>query len=73
MNFIQIIFMLAITLVVLEFGIHVIYHALTGKAGIDDPAFDYLKDIGDLVSAGQKNSHAKIELLHREESYAHSI
>lgn len=33
------------TLVVIEFGVHVIYHAVTGKAGLYDPAFAYLKDI----------------------------
>lgn len=33
------------SLVVLEFGIHVIYHAVTGKAWLYDPAFSYLKDI----------------------------
>ena len=33
------------TLVVLEFGVHVIYHAVTGKAGLYDPAFSYLKDL----------------------------
>lgn len=33
------------TLVVAEFGIHVIYHAKTGKAGLYDKPFAYLKDI----------------------------
>lgn len=33
------------TVVVLEFGMHVIYHAATGKAGLMDPPFDYLKDL----------------------------
>lgn len=36
---------LFITLVVAEFGMHVIYHAVTGKAGLDDPPFDYLVEI----------------------------
>lgn len=33
------------SLVVLEFGIHVIYHAVTGKGGLYDPPFSYLKII----------------------------
>lgn len=33
------------SLVILEFGIHTIYHAVTGKGGIYDPPFSYLKDI----------------------------
>ena len=37
--------LVVITLVVLEFGIHVIYHAKTGKAGLNDPPFEYLKEI----------------------------
>lgn len=35
--------MIIITLVAIEFGAHIIYHAKTGKAGLNDPAFDYLK------------------------------
>ena len=42
---IQIIIMILATAVVAEFGIHVIYHAKTGKAGLLEPPFDYLKDI----------------------------
>lgn len=34
-----------ITLVEGEFALHIIYHAVTGKAGLYDPPFDYLKDI----------------------------
>lgn len=33
------------SLVVLEFGIHIIYHAVTGKGGLYDPPFSYLKII----------------------------
>ena len=33
------------TLVAIEFGVHIIYHAVTGKAGLYDKPFDYLKDI----------------------------
>lgn len=40
-----IVFAIVATLVVAEFGVHVIYHAVTGKAGLNDPPFDYLKDI----------------------------
>lgn len=32
-------------LVIAEFGLHVIYHAVTGKAGLNDAPFDYLKSI----------------------------
>ena len=33
------------TLVCIEFGVHIIYHAVTGKAGLYDPPFQYLRDI----------------------------
>lgn len=42
---IGILFLIFATLVILEFSIRVIYHAVTGKAGLYDPAFSYLKDI----------------------------
>lgn len=42
---IQIIIMILATAVVAEFGIHVLYHWKTGKAGLLEPPFDYLKDI----------------------------
>lgn len=41
----MIILLIFCTLVILEFGLHTIYHAVTGKAGMNDPAFSYLKDI----------------------------
>lgn len=41
----QILLMIFATLVAIEFGIHVIYHAKTGKAGLNDRPFTYLKDI----------------------------
>lgn len=40
-----IIVLILATAVVAEFGLHVIYHAKTGKAGLMDPPFDYLKDL----------------------------
>ena len=40
--------MFVITLMVAEFGLHVIYHWKTGKAGTEEPAFAYLKDIAKL-------------------------
>ena len=42
---IQILIMILATAVVAEFGIHVLYHWKTGKAGLLEPPFDYLKDI----------------------------
>ena len=45
MIILRILALTAITIVELEFGAHVIYHAVTGKAGLYDPPFDYLKDI----------------------------
>ena len=42
---IQIVTIIFATLVVAEFGMHVIYHAVTGKAGLNDRPFAYLKDI----------------------------
>ena len=50
MTALQILIMVIISLVVLEFGVHVVYHAVTGKAGLYDPAFDYLKDIFEKLS-----------------------
>ena len=41
----QIVILVVATLVVLEFGVHVIYHAVTGKAGDMDAPFDYLVDL----------------------------
>lgn len=45
MRWYEILEMLFITAVIAEFGIHVIYHAMTGKAGLYDPPFAYLKDV----------------------------
>ena len=42
---IKVVLMAIMVVVVAEFGVHVIYHAVTGKAGLYDPPFDYLKDI----------------------------
>lgn len=42
---IQLLLLIFSTVVIIEFGIHVIYHALTGKAGLNDRPFAYLKDI----------------------------
>lgn len=41
----QALIIIAITLVVVEFGLHVIYHAMTGKGGLYDKPFAYLKEI----------------------------
>ena len=41
----RVLIMILISLVVAEFGVHVVYHAATGKAGLYDPPFDYLKDL----------------------------
>lgn len=42
---IQLLLLIFSVVVIIEFGIHVIYHALTGKAGLNDRPFAYLKDI----------------------------
>ncbi len=42
---IQLLLLIFSAVVIIEFGIHVIYHALTGKAGPNDRPFAYLKDI----------------------------
>ena len=42
---IQIALLIFCTLVIIEFGLHVVYHAVTGKGGLLDPPFSYLKDI----------------------------
>ena len=41
----QYLILAVMTLITAEFGLHIIYHAKTGKAGLYDPPFDYLKDI----------------------------
>ena len=41
----QYIILSIMTIVAIEFGVHIIYHAVTGKAGLYDKPFDYLKDI----------------------------
>ena len=41
----QYIILAIMTIITIEFGVHIIYHAITGKAGLYDPPFDYLKDI----------------------------
>ena len=45
MVILKVILMILITAVVVEFGVHVVYHAVTGRAGLYDPPFDYLRDI----------------------------
>ena len=52
---IGIILLIFCSLVALEFGIHVIYHAITGKAGLYDPAFSYLKDIWRGITRGKSH------------------
>ena len=47
--------MILATAVVAEFGIHVLYHWKTGKAGLMDKPFDYLKDIWEGVKAKWQN------------------
>lgn len=48
----QLLVLIFATLVTLEFGIHIIYHALTGKAGLNDRPFSYLKDIFRQIKRG---------------------
>lgn len=42
---IRILVMLLTTAIVAEFGLHVIYHWKTGEAGVNAPAFRYLKHL----------------------------
>ena len=51
----QILLLIFCSLVVLEFGVHVVYHAVTGKAGLYDPAFSYLKDIWRSIKGGKSH------------------
>lgn len=41
----SVLFFVVSFLVALELGVHMIYHWKTGKAGLYDPPFAYLKDI----------------------------
>ena len=45
MALVKILLMLSITAVVAEFGLHVVYHAITGEAGLYDPPFEYIKHL----------------------------
>ena len=42
---IAVLFFIVGFLVALELLVHMIYHCKTGKAGLYDPPFEYLKDI----------------------------
>lgn len=57
MNFFETVIMIFATLVVIEFGVHIIYHAITGKAGLYDPPFQYLKDIFQQVQRATDRRH----------------
>ena len=46
----SILIMIAITAIVAEFGLHVIYHWKTGRAGVNEPPFRYLKHLDRLFS-----------------------
>lgn len=48
MVLVKILFMLAITAVVAEFGLHVMYHWKTGDAGLYDPPFEYLNHLDNM-------------------------
>ena len=41
----SVLFFILAFLVALELGVHMTYHYKTGKAGLYDPPFAYLKDI----------------------------
>ena len=38
-------FVILAFVVAAELGLHIIYFAWTGRAGLNDPPFDYLKDL----------------------------
>ena len=42
---IQTIVAILIILVAVEFAVHIVYHAITGKAGLYDAPVAYLKDV----------------------------
>lgn len=48
MELVRILALLAITAIVAEFGLHVVYHWKTGDAGLYDPPFEYLKHLDKL-------------------------
>lgn len=62
----KLLLLFVITLVEGEFALHVIYHAITGKAGLYDPAFDYLKDIWKYMKKRfiKKKKNAEKEMKH---------
>lgn len=56
MGLVRILAMLAITAIVAEFGLHIIYHWKTGEAGLYDPAFEYMKHLDRIRSKGGKRN-----------------
>lgn len=50
----QLIFFILAILVACELGLHIVYHAMTGKAGLTDAPFDYLKDLLDGIRRRRK-------------------
>lgn len=56
MGLVSILGLLAITAIVAEFGLHVIYHWKTGEAGLYDPAFEYLKHLDKMRTKGGKKN-----------------
>ena len=52
----QTLFFIFAFLVAGELALHIIYFAWTGRAGLNDPPFDYLKD---LVFRGKKGKQGK--------------
>lgn len=63
MAFWQAAVIIAITAIVAEFGVHVIYHALTGKAGIEDDAFSYIGDIYDAAKKAKEENAENRKVL----------
>ena len=45
MLLLKILALLAITAIVAEFGLHVVYHWKTGEAGLYDAPFEYMKHL----------------------------
>ena len=48
MGLVSILGLLAMTAIVAEFGLHIIYHWKTGDAGLYDPPFEYLNHLDKL-------------------------
>ena len=57
----RVLFMIVISLIAIEFGLHIVYHASTGKGGVNDGAFGYLKELFSVPAKNTKQNTCNTE------------